>query len=154
MSDLNTSETNVSRREVIKRAMRIGGAAYAVPVVVMALQPASALAAVTGVPTQTITGPAQPCNVGTVSGGAGVTTTVHELGRASGTFVFSYDALSIPDQFEIRYQGATIYTTGGFVSGTGSKSINYSGSDTKITVTVTGSSSATVWSYVVNCPTA
>lgn len=152
MSESETSTTDVSRRDVIKQALRVGGVAYAAPVVLMALKPASALAAVTGVPAPT-SGIAQPCNVGTVSGGAGVTNTDHELGRTSGTFVFSYDALTIPDKFEIRYQGALIFTTNDFVSGTGSKSISYSGSSSKITVTVTGSSSGTAWSYVVNCPT-
>ena len=151
MNEVENTETNVSRRELIMRAMRIGGTAYVVPAVVMALQPVSALAAVTGVPTAT-TGPTQPCNASTRSGGAGVTTTVHELGRASGTFLFTYDALTVPDQFEVKYQGATIFTTGGFVSGPGSKSITYSGSETKVTVVVTGSRSGTVWNYVVNCP--
>lgn len=154
MKEQESPAADVSRREVIKRAIRIGGTAYAVPTVIMALQPASALAAVTGVHAPTATaGPTQPCSVGTNSGGAGVTTTVHELGRTSGTFLFTYDALTIPDRFDVQYQGATLYTTGGFVSGTGSKSITYSGTSTKVTVVVTGSTQGTAWNYVVNCPT-
>lgn len=152
MNKISSPGTDVSRREVIKRAIRVGGAAYVVPTVLMALQPASALAAVTGVPTAT-PGPVSPCNVGTVSGGAGTTTTVHGLGRASGTFIFSWNAYSVPDKFEVFYQGAVIFTTGGFVSGSGSKAITYAGTDTKVTVVVTGSSTGTVWDYIVNCPT-
>lgn len=152
MSEIERSVADVSRREVIKKGLRIGGAAYAVPAVVMALKPVSALAAVTGVPTPG--GTTQPCNAATQSGGVGVTTTNHELGRTSGTFVFTWEAYSIPDKFEVFYQGATLFTTGGFVSGPGSRSISYSGSATFVTVVVTGSSSGTDWDYTVSCPTA
>lgn len=93
------------------------------------------------------------CNQATNSGGAGVTTTVHDLGRGSGTFHFTYDAFSIPDRFDILYDGRTIYTTGGFVSGSNAVDIQYGGAATTVTVVVTGSAAGTAWTYQVGCPT-
>jgi hypothetical protein len=98
-------------------------------------------------------GPAAPCNQASNSGGAGVTTTVHQLGRASGTFTFRYDAFGVPDRFDISYEGRQIFSTGSFVSGSASVNIPYSGSSTVITVVVTGSSPGTLWTYTVGCPT-
>jgi len=98
------------------------------------------------------TGPVAPCNAATRSGGAGVTTTSHELGRASGTFPFAYDAQTLPDRFDIIYEGRTIFTTGGFVSGSSSVNLPYGGSSSIITVIVTGRDPGTAWTYLVGCP--
>ena len=105
----------------------------------------------TPTPTPKPTIPPTPCNTATNSGGEGVTRTVHQLGRSSGTFTFSYEAYSIPDQFEIYYDGLRIYTTPGPVSGNGTRVITYSGTAREITVVVTGPS-GTAWDYIVNCP--
>lgn len=142
--------TDLSRREVIKKAMKLGGAVYVAPVVLAAARPVSVLAQVTPTPT----GPTSPCSVATKSGGQGVTTTVHAMGRTSGTFTFSYNAFSIPDQFDVSYEGKIIYTTGAPVSGSNTVSITYAGASTNITVVVTGPQSGTQWEYTVNCPTA
>ena len=93
------------------------------------------------------------CNAATASGGAGTTITNHSLGRTSGTFQFAYDAFSVPDRFDITYEGNTIFTTGGFVSGSASVNVPFNGSSTTVTVTVIGSSPGTIWNYTVNCPT-
>ena len=101
-------------------------------------------------PTQTVI--AQPCNNSTNSGGPGVTETFHELGKTGGSFQFSYDAFSVPDQFDIFYQGNRIFTTGGPVSGANTVNVTYGpGTDTKIMVRVTGPS-GTAWTYTVFCP--
>jgi hypothetical protein len=114
--------------------------------------PTQAPAGATPTPTPP-TGPTQGCNQQTNSGGAGVTNTVHELGRTSGTFRFQYEAFGIPDQFEIFYQGTRIYTTGGAVSGNNGAGdlVTYGGTSTQITVRVTGPS-GTAWNYTVFCP--
>ena len=98
---------------------------------------------------------AQPCNSATTSGGDGVTTTVHQLGQTSGTFNFFYEAYSVPDQFDITYEGNSIFTTGGPVSGNNGtgQPVNFGpGSSTEVTVTVTGGV-GTLWDYRVDCPT-
>lgn len=92
------------------------------------------------------------CNATTQAGGQGVTTTVHELGSNSGTFEFFYDAYSIPDAFEIKYEGNVIYTTNGPVSGTNTVQVPYSGASSQVSVTVTGPDSGTAWEYEVRCP--
>jgi hypothetical protein len=85
----------------------------------------------------------RPCNAATTSGGEGVTTTVHDLGQSSGTFPFTYEAFSVPDQFEVIYQGTTLLNTGS-VSGGATVNLSYSGHATVVTVIVTGPS-GTAW---------
>jgi hypothetical protein len=93
---------------------------------------------------------AAACGAATNSGGAGVTTTVHDVGKKQGTFTFAWDAYSIPDQFQVSYEGKIILDTGS-VSGAGSRNLSINGSSTTITVTVTGSTSGTSWTYTVGC---
>ena len=95
--------------------------------------------------------PPQQCNASTQSGGEGVTRTVHELGQPSGTFNFTYEAFSVPDQFDVYYEGQLIFTTGGPVSGGDTVPITYSGTATTVEVVVTGPP-GTLWNYVVACP--
>ena len=108
---------------------------------------------------------AAPCNTATQSGGFGVTTTVHDLGRTSGTFSFFYDAINVPDRFEVIYQGVHLHDTGFVPSpyprpigvpptipGTATVNLTYSGTSTLVTVIVTGSAPNTAWDYEVRCP--
>lgn len=96
---------------------------------------------------------APPCGIATNSGGSGVTTTAHELGLTPGLVTVVYNAYSIPDQFDIFYNGALVGSTGGMVSGSGTLSFNYPANpSTKIQVTATGQNSSTAWKYTVNCP--
>jgi hypothetical protein len=95
--------------------------------------------------------PPEQCDASTQSGGEGVTRTVHELGQPSGTFNFTYEAYSVPDQFDVYYQGQLIFTTGAPVSGGDTVPITYSGTATTIEVVVTGPA-GTLWDYVVACP--
>ena len=90
------------------------------------------------------------CGAATNSGGAGVTTTVHDVGKSKGTFTFTYDAFSIPDRFQVSYEGASLLDTGS-ISGGGSRNLTINGTHTTITVVVTGSSSGTAWTYTVGC---
>jgi hypothetical protein len=106
----------------------------------------------TTTPTRTPTTiPVQSCNVQTVSGGAGTTTTTHQLGQTSGSFRFSYQAFSVPDRFQVIYEGNTLLDTGS-VSGGSTKLVAFSGAATTVTVIVTGPP-GTSWNYTVNCPT-
>lgn len=95
----------------------------------------------------------KPCNT-TVEGGGGVTSAVYELGQTSGTFSFTYQAFSVPDRFEVIYQGSTLIDTG-TVSGGATLTRTYSGTATFVTVIVTGSTSGsgTAWNVAVGCPT-
>lgn len=101
--------------------------------------------------------PVAPCNASTSSGGAGVTTTVHDIGVAGPTsFVFDWEAQNVPDQFEVFYEGALIHDTGvvgdAINEGTGSATLTVpAGTSTQVTVVVTGPS-GTAWDYRVNCP--
>lgn len=113
----------------------------------------------------------QPCDAQTISGGQGVTTTGHELGTSGPTsFLFEFDAVSVPDRFQVFYEGTLIYDSGfrggtGFtdpatggsivVSGPGAGSVTVAvpaGTATSVTVVVTGPIPGTAWSYTVNCP--
>jgi hypothetical protein len=94
----------------------------------------------------------RPCNTNVVGGG-GVTTTVYELGRTSGSFTFTYQAFSVPDRFQVIYQGVTLLDTG-LVSGAATPTLTYSGTATFVTVVVTGSAAGTgtSWDATVGCP--
>jgi hypothetical protein len=98
---------------------------------------------------------ARPCNTLT-SGGPGVTTTVFDLVRTSGTFSFQYEAFVEPDRFEVIYEGRTLLDTDlvprpGVPSGA-TVSLTYSGASRAVTVVVTGATTGTVWNYTVGCP--
>jgi hypothetical protein len=93
------------------------------------------------------------CPTTQVSGGQGVTVRNVDLLVRSGTFMVTYDMYSIPDQLDITYEGATIYTTGGLVSGTGSQAVTYAGNSTTISVRLTAPNSGTAWVFSVQCPT-
>lgn len=96
--------------------------------------------------------PPEPCDQTTTSGGAGVTSTVHELAATSGTFSFAYEAYSVPDQFDVYYEGALVFSTDAPVSGSATVPITYGpGTSTEITVVVTGPG-GTAWQYLVGCP--
>jgi len=117
------------------------------------------------------TTPPEECDTTTTSGGEGVTSTVHNLGVAGPTsFVFDFDAYSVPDRFEVFYEGASIYDSGwrgesGYVDpdgnpitptgpGMGTAMIAVpAGTSTAVTVVVTGIG-GTAWDYLVNCPDA
>lgn len=99
----------------------------------------------------------QPCNSSTKSGGAGVTTTVHQLGVAGPTsFVLSYETLNIPDRIQVFYEGGQVLDTGyvgdNLNQGTGSVAVSLpGGTATTVTVRVSGPDD-TQWEYTVNCP--
>jgi hypothetical protein len=114
--------------------------------------PATLTATSTVTPTATPTATPVPCNTATNSGGAGVTRTPHNLGSTGGTFTFTYQAFSIPDQFDIYFEGTLIYTTGSPVSGGDTVPVTYGpGTSTTIDVVVTGPP-GTAWNYTVSCP--
>ena len=97
-----------------------------------------------------------PCNAKTISGGFGVTPTLHSVGSMSGTIQLNYEMYSIPDKLEVFYEGKLLFSTNGFVSGNKSESIVYEYNDStkteEIEVIVTGDNAGTAWEYTVNCP--
>jgi hypothetical protein len=94
-----------------------------------------------------------PCNAKTISGGFGVTPTLHSVGSKSGTILLNYEMYSIPDKLEVFYEGKLLFSTNGFVSGNKTESITYNyNKETEIEVIVTGNDAGTAWEYTVNCP--
>ncbi|KAI2491782.1 hypothetical protein MHU86_22781 [Fragilaria crotonensis] len=57
------------------------------------------------------------CPTTQVSGGQGFTSFTVDLKKKNGTFPVSYDMYSIPDGLNIFYEGESIFSTGGLVSG-------------------------------------
>lgn len=101
--------------------------------------------------------PTQRCDESTLSGGEGITDTVHQLGRGGPTsFVLRFETYDVPDQIEVFYEGALLHNTGyigdNVNEGTGSAVINVpAGNATSVLVRVTGLS-GTDWDYTVHCP--
>lgn len=89
-----------------------------------------------------------------------------ELGKSGTSFEFTYDTYSIPDKFDILYQGKVIASTGwrGSASandnnhalqgtGDGSMTVNVpKGRSTQIEVRVTTDINGTAWAFQVACP--
>ncbi len=102
-------------------------------------------------------GGTQACNASTKSGGAGVTSTTHLLGRPGPlSFRLVYDTENIPDEIEVFYEGRRIHTTGrigdDINEGNGAAMIAVPpGAATSVVVRVTGPNQ-THWTYQVNCP--
>ncbi|MFF1554396.1 hypothetical protein ACFVX3_25545 [Rhodococcus erythropolis] len=101
--------------------------------------------------------PTQRCDASTVSGGAGITSTKHELGRGGPTsFVLGYETENVPDLIEVYYEGRLIHSTGyigdNINEGTGSAVVNVpAGGASSVLVRVTGPDH-TEWAYTVRCP--
>lgn len=76
------------------------------------------------------------------------------FGTALGTCGINYEAYSIPDQFEIFYDGQLVATTGGLVSGSADLTFEKtSPTPTTATIRVTpNSSSSTAWNFSGICP--
>jgi flagellin len=93
-----------------------------------------------------------PLSTGAVNsgGGLGLSTTNYPLPAQSGTVVLRYDAYSAPDGFALIYNGGTVATTGGLVSGSGTLTFPYGGgAPNNIDVQVNGGSVGTAWTYTL-----
>jgi hypothetical protein len=95
-----------------------------------------------------------PCGNTSGSGGAGVTNTAIYIGTGSGVVTINYNAFGQPDQFDVVYDGNTVATTGGPVSGKGTLTFFHDFAVTNqsiFTMIVTGPN-GTAWNYSVVCP--
>lgn len=86
------------------------------------------------------------------SGGQGTTVLNIDMLRTSGTFQVDYQMYVIQDQLTIKYQGNTIFDTGGLVSGGGTASVSFSGTSSIITVIINAPEVGTAWDVYVGCP--
>ena len=83
-----------------------------------------------------------------------------ELGKTSGTFVFTFRTFTNEDQMVVRYQGNVLFDTGCVPTGADTnfvhKTLSYSGTSSTITVQVFPNcktfSEANAWDYSVSCP--
>jgi hypothetical protein len=96
-----------------------------------------------------------PCSSLTTAGGDAPETHTIELGKRSGSFLFSWDMFQIPDAMTVSYQGTNLFSTG-CTSGGSSTNLSYSGTSTTVTVAVSpncqGGTSGTAWQFTVGCP--
>ena len=58
----------------------------------------------------------------------------------------------IPDQLELMYEGATIFSTGGLVSGSRTITRLIDGDDEFMYVKITATNSGTAWDFTLTCP--
>jgi flagellin-like hook-associated protein FlgL len=83
-------------------------------------------------------------------GGLGLSSTNYPLPAQSGTVVLRYEAYGAPDGFALIYNGGTVATTGGLVSGSGTLTFPYGGgAPNNIDVQVNGGSVGTAWTYTL-----
>ena len=93
------------------------------------------------------------------SGGQQTTTYIVLLDRSKGKLTLSYNMYSVPDQLDLIYEGATIFTTGGLVSGSSTISREIDGDAKEILVRITAPNSGitvpnsgTAWNFQLVCP--
>jgi hypothetical protein len=95
------------------------------------------------------------CNQDTHAGGDAPETNAHFLGKTSGQIVFTYDTYSIKDEMVVMYEGNELFDTG-CVGTSGSVTLNYSGSSSKVVVQINPNcevgTSGTAWKYSISCP--
>jgi hypothetical protein len=78
-----------------------------------------------------------------------------DLLKTQGTFEVFYEMYTIPDELNIYYEGARIFSTGGLVSGSMTTQVSYgSATSTRTTVTVeiNAPNAGTAWVIRVGCP--
>ncbi|MEO8132785.1 MAG: IPT/TIG domain-containing protein [Betaproteobacteria bacterium] len=94
------------------------------------------------------------CSATQTAGGDTPDTRTVELGKTSGTFVFTYETFAQEDQIIVRYQNNVLFDTG-CVGANGSVPLPYSGTSTQISVQVIPNckgGTGTAWNYSVSCP--
>ncbi len=107
-------------------------------------------------PLTILVAPVVVCNTSQVAGGDTPDTRFVDLKATSGRFVFDYETFGQKDRIIVSYQGGTLFDTGCVgTNGTRSQTLNYSGSDTGVTVEVQPNcegGSGTAWNYFAHCP--
>ena len=88
----------------------------------------------------------------TQSGGQQTTTYAVGLDRSKGTLSLTYQMYSVPDRLDLIYEGTTIFTTGGLVSGTRTISATIDGNAKVIYVRIEAPNSGTAWNFQLTCP--
>lgn len=83
-------------------------------------------------------------------GGLGLSTASYPIPAQPGTVVLRYEAYGAPDGFALVYNGGTVATTGGLVSGSGTLTFAHGGgAPLSIDVEVNGGSAGTAWQYTL-----
>jgi hypothetical protein len=86
------------------------------------------------------------------SGGQQNTTYAILLDRSQGTLELHYDMYSIPDRLDLIYEGTTIFTTGGLVSGSQTIQRYIDGDTKEVLVRITAPEIGTAWEFSIDCP--
>ena len=94
---------------------------------------------------------AAQCPTTQASGGQGETTLTIDVLATSGSFPLTYEMYSVPDGLEVFYEGATLYSTGGLVSGSASIDVAFSGTTTIVRVKISAPLDGTLWTLDVGC---
>ncbi len=85
-------------------------------------------------------------------GGYGVTSKDYKLAAGGGTFTLKYNMYGIPDKAEIYVDSTLVTATKGFVSYTGTLTVNGTqlNKGSTVTVVLTGKDRGTAWEYDIN----
>ena len=92
------------------------------------------------------------CDDYSESGGQTIQSFYVALDSSRGYVKLTYDMYSIPDQLELVYEGATIFSTGGLVSGRRIITRLIDGDDEFMYVKITATNSGTAWDFTLTCP--
>jgi hypothetical protein len=88
------------------------------------------------------------CSTNTQSGGNGTFSFAFNVGKA-GTVALTYNMFSIPDALTLLSDGATVFSTGGLVSG--SRTIDVVSTSSLVILNISAPNSGTAWEVRVGC---
>ena len=92
------------------------------------------------------------CDDYSESGGQTIQSFYVALDSSRGYVTLTYNMYSVPDQLELVYEGATIFSTGGLVSGRRIITRLIDGDDEFMYVKITATNSGTAWDFTLTCP--
>ncbi|MEM9907607.1 MAG: hypothetical protein AAF921_21570, partial [Cyanobacteria bacterium P01_D01_bin.44] len=76
-----------------------------------------------------------------------------QMSTHQGEIEIEYEMYGVPDRLQVLYEGQEVLDTG-FVSGSQTVSVPFSGKSGRVDVIVTGNQeqSGTQWDYILRCP--
>lgn len=74
-----------------------------------------------------------------------------EMGARSGTVSVEYCFYVIPDELIVKYEGKTLFSTGGMVTGTKTVTIRFNGKSSKLQMEVRSPNRGTLWGVKISC---
>lgn len=96
---------------------------------------------------------AEDCEDFIQSGGFGLTSSIIDMHQREGEVELTYEMYNIPDEIEVFYEGKSVYSSGGPVSGKHTVNIDFGPGESEVLlVVISADRSGTAWEFELKCP--